>query len=425
MSKLKYSFFILAIAEFIYNISSYIINMGLGRMLSVSSYGRYSLVVGFTTMIIILVGRGVPTAMAKRISEHIGDWKKIRSIRNASARIQFLIICTLTVIFYFSSPLIAHAFNDITLTPLFRISAFVIPAFALSSFHVLYFNGLKFFKAMTIMKMTRGVFRIVWILGLAYTLKLEGALFGSIIAPLSVFCVALVIEYLFIKKNTTNPIKKLEKYPWKNIISYASGFIVFLVFYEFYIRFDMYIIKSLTGSDYYTGLYNAAFTVALIPYFVMFALTFILFPTMSELTKKKDFTNIKKTLVHVLTFLFSLLIPAVIIMAIMPEFLITFFFGQKFIAAAPLIPLMTGATIFITIFYVLASVFNGADMTRVPAIITAIALICGFSANMIYLPIFGITATAIIFSCTATFMGLTSLVMMYITFFRKHTKNKK
>jgi len=48
MSKLKTSFIILVIAEFIYNISSYIVNMGLGRMLGVADYGRYSLVIGFT-----------------------------------------------------------------------------------------------------------------------------------------------------------------------------------------------------------------------------------------------------------------------------------------------------------------------------------------------------------------------------------------
>ena len=422
MSKFKYSFIILAAAEFIYNISSYVINMSLGRMLGVADYGRYSLVIGFTTMIIILVGRGIPTAMAKRISEHLGNWKKIRAIRHSAAQIQLLIIGSLTLLFYLAAPLIAAIFNDQTLTPLFRISAFVIPAFAISSFHVLYFNGLKFFKAMTVMKIARGIFRIGWILGLAYTLQLKGALYGAILAPLSVFCVAMLIEYFFIKNGEKPPEKIAKKYPWKKIISYAGGFILFLAFYELYIRFDMYLIKSLTGSDHNTGLYNAAFTVALIPYYVMFALTFILFPTMSELTKKKDFANIRDVLKKVLVFLFVLLIPAAAIMSLMPEFLITLFFGEKFIDAAPLIPLMAGATIFGTVFYVLASVFNGADMTRIPTTITAIGLLCGATANYIYLPIYGISATAIIFSSTATFMGITALFIAYATFFKPRTK---
>ncbi len=422
MSKLKSSFLILVIAEFIYNISSYVINMGLGRMLGVAHYGRYSLVIGFTTMIILLVGRGVPTAMMKRISENIGDWNKIRAIRKSSAHLQLIIIIALTAIFYILAPVIANVFNDSSLTPLFRISAFVIPAFALSSFHVLYFNGLKYFKAMTAMKIARGIFRILWIVGLAYFLRLDGAIYGSILAPLSVFIVAMIIEYFFIQKVETRLIASTPKYPYKKILTYAGGFILFLIFYEFYIRADMFLIKTITGSDVNTGLYNAAFTIALIPYYVMFALTFILFPTMSDLVKKKDFINVQSILKKVLLFLFAILIPSAIIMSLIPEFLITIFFGADFIAAANLIPLLLGGTVFVTIFFVLASVFNGAGMTRIPALITALALCGGITANIYYLPLYGISATAIIFSCTATFMGLSAIFMTYIKFYKPYQK---
>ncbi len=418
MSKLKTSFIILVIAEFIYNISSYVVNMGLGRMLGVADYGRYSLVIGFTTMIILLAGRSIPTAMMKRISENLGNWPRIRAIRRSAAFLQIIIITSLTIIFYILAPLIAQAFNDATLTPLFKISALVIPAFAISSFHVLYFNGLKYFKAMTAMKIARGIFRIAWIVGLAYLVGLDGALYGSILAPLSVFVVALIIEALFIKEEESAHTHKKETYSYKKIIAYAGGFILFLAFYEFYIRADMYLIKAITGSDINTGLYTAAFTIALIPYYVMFALTFILFPTMSDLAKKKDHAQIQAILKKVIIFLFAILVPSAIIMSLMPEFLITLFLGDKFIAAAHLIPLRTGGTIFITIFFVLASVFNGADMTRIPASITAVALTGGIIANIHFLPMYGTSATAIIFSCTATFMGLTALFFMYTKFFK-------
>lgn len=422
MSHLKNSFLILAVAEFIYNISSYVINIGLGRMLGVAAFGRYSLIIGFTTMIIFLVSRGIPTAMNKRISENINKWNTIRAIRKISATIQTIIIVILTVAFYFLAPAFAALFHDSSLAPLFRISALIIPTFALSSFHVSYFNGLKFFKAMTAMKIARGIFRIVWILGLAYTLSLNGALYGSIFAPLSVYITAIIIEHFFIKKNGNTTQKKDIIYPWKKIISYAGTFMLFVLFYEFYIRSDMYIIKIITGSDVNTGLYNAAATIALIPYYVMFALTFILFPTISELTKQKDFIRIRAILKKVLLFLFATLIPMALIMAFTSNLLVSLFFGQKFIDAAPLIPLLVGGTIFSTIFYVLASVFNGADMNRIPIVITSIAIIGSISANIHFLPLYGISATAIIFSCTATFMGVSAIIAAYILFFTNKIK---
>ncbi len=436
--KLKTSFIILAVAEFTYNISSYVVNMGLGRMLGVADYGRYSLVIGFTTMIILLAGRSIPTAMMKRISENLGNWARIRAIRKSAAMLQIIIISSLTFIFFILAPFIAKGFSDASLTPLFRLSAFVIPAFAISSFHVLYFNGLKYFKAMTTMKIARGIFRIAWIVGLAYFIGLNGAIYGSILAPLSVFVVAIIIEMFFIKAEEDEHTQKVEthcnaslhdnkncnaskeKYSYKKILEFAGGFILFLVFYEFYIRADMYLIKAITHSDTNTGLYNAAFTIALIPYYVMFALTFILFPTMSNLAKKKDHAQIQDLLKKVILFLFAILIPSAIVMALMPEFLITMFFGDKFLPAAHLIPYLLGGTIFITIFFVLASVFNGANLTRIPASITAIALIGGISANIHFLPIYGLQATAITFSCTATFMGISALIFMYLKFFKNN-----
>ena len=139
---------------------------------------------------------------------------------------------------------------------------------------------------------------------------------------------------------------------------------------------------------------------------------------MSELTKKGDFTNVKNVLKKVIGFLFAILVPAAVIMALMPEFLVTIFFGEKFIEAAPLIPLMAGGTIFGTIFYVLASVFNGADMTRIPATIAAFAILFAITGNIIFLPTYGIMATAMIFSATSAFMGITALCITYTRFLK-------
>lgn len=418
MSKLKYSFIILAIAELIYNISSYVINIGLGRMLGVAAFGRYSLIIGFTTMIILLVSRGIPTAMNKRISENLDKWNTIRAIRKTSANIQTVIIATITVAFYLLAPVFAAIFHDPSLIPLFRISALIIPAFALSSFYVSYFNGLKYFKAMTAMKIARGIFRMLWILGFAYVFSLNGAFYGSILAPLSVYFIAVIIEHFFIKKFNDTTHKKEVIYPWKKILSYAGTFMLFVLFYEFYIRSDMYMIKIITGSDINTGLYNAAVTIALIPYYVMFAITFILFPTMSELTKQKDFARIRILLTKVIIFLFATLVPIAITMSLTSHMLITIFFGHKFIDAAPLIPLLVGGTVFSTIFYVLTSVFNGADMNRIPIAITTIAIIGSVTANIHFLPLYGISATAMIFSSTASFMGISSMIVAYLTFFK-------
>ncbi len=411
MSLLKSTIWLIA-AEIVFTLSGYIINAGLGRLLGPADYGRYSLVIGFTTMLLIFIGRSVPTAMAKRLSEHANDNLTQRAIVRTAAVIQSGVIIALTTLFYLAAPLIARAFGDPSLTPLFTLSALIIPAFALSSFHVLFFNGTKRFGAMTVLKMSRGLFRMLWILALAYYFNLTGALTGAIIAPLCVFGVALLIDAFWTPRATVQrkmPTQHVFAYSPRKILSYAGGFMLFTLFYEFYVRTDIYLIKAILGDDAATGIYSAAMTVALIPYYLLFAVAFMLFPTISERTKDGITTDATALIRTVLRFLLILIAPITALLAIFAQPLTTLFFGTSFTASAALVPLMAGGTLFGTFFYVFAAVLNGAGHTRTTAAITATAITASIAANLVFLPRYGISATALVFSTTSCFMGATML----------------
>ncbi len=407
----------LIFAEIIFTLSGYIVSAGLGRLLGPADYGRYSIVIGLTTMVIIFVGRSIPTAMAKRLSEHKQDATTAHAIIRTAAIIQLVLIATLTIVFYSAAPLIAHLLGDYTLVPLFHLSALIIPAFALSSFHVLIFNGYKRFGAMAALKMSRGLFRVAWILGLAFYFGVKGALSGAIIAPLCVFGIALIIDSIhpLHEKKTKKHSLFSFPYPPQKILSYAGGFMLFTLFYEFYVRTDIYLIKALLKSDMATGIYSAAMTISLIPYYLFFALTFMLFPTISERTKT---LNVKAAslIKAVLRFVFLLIMPSAILITFFAQPLVTLFFGEAFASSAALVPLMIGGTVFGAFFYILAAVFNGAGYTYITASIAASAVVISISANMIFLPHYGITATALIFSLTSFLMGSASLLLTYKIF---------
>ncbi len=421
---LTLSFIFLIFAEFVYNISSYVIKFGLGHTLGVAEYGRYSIVLSFTTMLIVLAGRGIPTAMTKRISEQLRDWDKILGIKKTSAKLQLVIIFSITIIFFFSAPLIANAFGDSSLTNLFRLSSLLIPSFALSSFHVAYFNGLKAFGMMTALKSSRGIFRGIFIVTGAFFYGLHGAIIGAILSPLAVYLVAITLEKFYIKKPTNT---KISYYNSKDIMSYAYKFIVFLFFYEFFTRIDIYLIKSLLHDDRLTGLYDSAITTALIPFYAVFALTFVLFPTMSKLTSNNEIQKIRKLLLRIFIFLILSLSSASTILFFFPDFIITLLFGSNFSEASTLIPFMIGGTFFGTIFYIFASVLNGSGYTKITSSIVAIALTISTIANTLFLPIYGTIATALIFSMTSTLMGISILFFVYLKFFKStsHTNFQK
>lgn len=187
MSSLLRASIWLTLAELTFNLSGYVIHSFLGRFLGPAEYGRFSLVITLTTMIVILIGRGVPIAMSKYLSEFLDDKGQALTIRRRAAFIQFILVATITLIYFFLAPVFAKLLGDETLTPLFRISSLIIPTFALASFYIYYFNGLQEFGKQSILKFVRSIAKVGFILGLGYYFKTTGAIIGQALAPLSVF----------------------------------------------------------------------------------------------------------------------------------------------------------------------------------------------------------------------------------------------
>ncbi len=406
-----HSFLFLAFAEVVFNIANYILQIGQARLLGEVDYGRVTLVVGFITMLTILVGRGVPTAMSKRLSEYANDLPMIKAIRAKAAFLQFFIIIVVTSIIFLSSPLLATAFKDATLTPLFRLASFMIPAFALSAFYVQYFNGLKDFTGMGILKIGRGIFRVSFILLGAYFYGIIGAIIGAIIAPLTLSFVGYFIDR--IRHHDLHKTRTQTAFPKKHLLNYAGSFMIFLFLYEFFVRTDLYLIKFFTQNDALVGYYNAALSLALIPYYLMFALSLLLFPTISTLSKQQNRQEIRTLLTNVLRFLWIFLLPIAVLFALYAPQIVSLLFGARFLPSAELLPLMLGGTVFGTFFYVLTGVLNGANHTRISATIVAVGIFSSIVLNSYFLPRYGIVATALLFSFTTTLLGVLSLSIIY------------
>jgi stage V sporulation protein B len=394
------SFFWVTLSEIIYNLSAYVIHSGMGRILGPADYGRYGLVVTLTTMVVVLIGQGVPTAMAKYLGE-IYDTKLglIPVIKKQTAKVQFVLIGSVTVIFFLLSPVIARILGDPSLTNLFRISSLVIPAFALASFYFYYYTGLHRFKTQAWLKTIRSVARLGFILGLAlyfkkYGLALEGAIAGYIFAPFFVYLAA----------NFFDPYKKLKPegiFDWRKLLQYAWPMTLFLIAYEFLITIDLYLVKGILRDDRLAGLYNGAITVGRIPYFLFYALTIIILPTVSKSTSSENHSETKKLVSQSLRLMVMFLLPISILMSVYSAPILQIFYGKKFIdAAGPMSILMSGVA-FLTIFYVMAFALNGAGRVKAPMWIAFAGLAVNVALSYILIQKYALVGAAAATSITS------------------------
>lgn len=414
MSTFSRSIFWLSLSEIIFNVAGYVIHSAMGRILGPSDYGRFGLVVTLTTMVIVLIGNGIPTAMSKYLSEAFEAMpEKIYGIKRAAARLQIVLMGSVTIIFFFMAPILASLLNDPNLTPLFRLSSLIIPAFAAASFNAFFFTGLHFFKIQALLKISRALARILFITLFGYYFGVQGAISGYIAAPFVVFIIGLIIERLTVKRQfpEAHATRATSVFPTRTIFAFAWPVTLFLLFYEFILTLDLYFVKAMLGSDYLTGIYNAAITVGRIPYYLFYALALIMIPTISKMNAERAPQETTHFLTKALRLLVLLLFPMIaLLVAFAPE-LLTFFYGNRFLEATQTMQIYSIGVGFLTIFYILAFALNGAGQSRVPMKLTLVGVFGIILLNLYFIPRYQIVGAALATTLVAAILMI--LVLMY------------
>ncbi len=399
MKKFSSALVWLTCSEIIFNLAGYVIQSAVGRILGPADYGRYSLIVTLTTMIIILIGNGIPTAMSKYLSEIFESApEKILGIKHQTIRLQAILMSGVAILFFLSAPLLARALNDPTLTPLFQLSSLIIPAFAAASFYFSYYTGLHFFRLQAMLKTLRALGRVVFIIGFAYFFGVQGAVAGYIAAPLFVFAVALVCD-VFITHRYFPQVKQAKEehipFPIKTILAYAGPLTLFLLFYEFILTLDLYFVKSLLGSDYLTGIYNAAITAGRIPYYLFYALTIILLPAISKTTAERNIQETTSLVNKSLRLMILLLFPMVALLMFYAPQILHLFYGSQYAAAAAPMQIYALGVGFLTVFYVLSFALNGAGLVKIPMKLAFFGFLGMIALNYLLIPSFDLIGAAL------------------------------
>jgi stage V sporulation protein B len=301
--------------------------------------------------------------------------------------------------------------RDASLTPLFQISAFIIPGFALASFYFYYYTGLHYFRLQAFLKTFRALARIIFIIGFGYLWGVEGAVSGYIAAPLAVFLVASL--YDFFKVSPTLPAAEQGySLPKKELLTYAWPFTLFLIFYELVLTADLYFVKALLQSDYLTGLYNAAITVGRIPYYLFYALTIILLPAIAKAKTNISAEETQKLIHKTLALIYVLLLPMVSLLFIYSKEVIEFFYGQKYLGAIPAFEIFIFGAGFLTVFYVLAFALHGAGRVMIPMLLSFVGIVILSVLNFQLIPPYGLVGAAS--AVTATSFLLALIILYFI-----------
>lgn len=404
----------LSLSELIFNLSGYLIHAVLGRVLGPAEYGRYGLIVTFSTMIVVLLSRGIPIAMSKYLGETGGKKSRLADIlliRNTGWKTQIAVIAVITLAYYLLAPFFAWIVRDPSLTPLIRLSTLIVPAFSLATFYVYYFVGIQQFTKQAFLKISRALLKVFLIIAGAIWMATPGAILGHALAPFLIFIIGYFTDpYRKIKQtNLSQPIIRLD---WKKMFVFAGPITFFMIFYEVMITADIYMVKGILRNDTLTGYYNGALNIGRLPYNAFYFLTLILLPKISEVTTAGAKQAASRLLRKTMRFVFMLLFPTIALLSAWAPALVNFLYGEQFISAArPLCFLALGMG-FYTIFYILAFVLNGAGKNKTPMVSACIGMILNIVLSFFLIKKYSLVGAAWANNISA---GIIMLWTIYVT----------
>jgi O-antigen/teichoic acid export membrane protein len=376
----------LLIANFVFYLSGYIIHFGLGRILEPELYGVYGIVVVLITVIGTALALGIQQAVTKFVSE---DERLAERIKRSALKVQAVFSLLIFAVCFLFAEQIANFFHDSSLTPYIRIIAFV-PLFTIpSSVFIGYLNGLREFGKQAKIISLRGITKVIIIFTLVFLgFSLTGAIAGFTFSSLIILIIC--IYYAGFKKPEGS-------FQSNRIIKFAIPLTVFSLITNLLVFIDLFAVKILSPvaiASIQTGYYTAASNIARIPYYLLNALYFVLFPLISKSTFNQDTEQTERYINKSLRYILMFLVPVVFLVSSTSKELISLLYSSKYLAGGPALSILVFGLGFFTLFMILTAIISGSGKPKVAMLVSIFIVMIDIALNIALIPRYQLVGAA-------------------------------
>ncbi|PIN99061.1 MAG: hypothetical protein COT90_01455 [Candidatus Diapherotrites archaeon CG10_big_fil_rev_8_21_14_0_10_31_34] len=381
---LLFGTFSLFIANIVYMLSGYGVNIFLAKTLGAANYGIYAITISLVSLISILFISGSQGAISLLISQKKNN---AESIKKSGIKLNLFIGVLVFIVYYLCADLIAIGLNDSSIALYIKISSIMIPIFFLYPVFLGYFNGLQKYNKQSLVTISYSITKFATIIFLVLSgFSLFGAIIGFALAPLA----AIVMGAYLSEKN-----KAKKSFEYLKILKLAIPITVFSFLFESAFTFGLFSVKALLIENGLTGLYNAALQTSRLPYYLTMALAGALFPIISESFSNNKKNELKMHLKKSLKYFIIFILPLSIILSLFSKQILKIFFGNEFILASESLFWLAISSIFVSLFYIFCVVLIAMNKEKETALISVIVLVVSVILNFLLIPVIGIKGASI------------------------------
>jgi stage V sporulation protein B len=383
------------------------IEFALARVLGADRYGSYR----FVNSVVSPVNNVMVTGTIQAVSrDTTADLSKAEQVKATGLRMHLFIGLPLAVIFGLGAPLWAHLAHDAAKTKLLAMSAVIALSYAFYAVLVGAANGARQFHKQAGLDMTFATMRAIAVVGGAAGLGVVGAIGGWIVASVIIFGLAAI--WVGLPKSKPTDVRPMARY--------LAGVATYLILVNLLMTVDSFLLKRLSAewltshgvtdehvvsdySDGRVGYYGAVQLIARLPYQLMLAVTFVIFPLVSQATfsdqKERAQSYVRTTLRYSLIFASAMAVA----MAALPDRLlrVPFLPEYGFFGGQALATLAIGHVGF-AIFAIAGTILNSAGYTREPVLVAAVTLLALVVGLWVAIPQFSNTEDVLMACGAAT-----------------------
>ncbi len=373
---------------FFYNLTDrlfyFIFFVLIAKNFAVSQYGELVTIFTLCSVISTIFDLGVSNHLQREISRNI---KNKNLLFNLAFRLNLFLVlpyAAFSLIFYFSF------INN--LLPVFLIVISI--NFLISQINICNkaLSGIKNFKYQFVSSFFPKIIFIIIYIILVYIAK---AGITTLLLSLAIFLILNLISVLYFSSKEGLYLIKVNEYnsSYKSFLKLSLPLGAAIIINLLYDKIDLLLIARLTDFNE-AGFYNAAYSIFKAS---TLGFTFILNRGFTEFSELSDNRILLKSFIFKYSKVISIICLCLsLILFFIPDVFINLFYSTKFAESGYILKILSIALIGLGLNNLLGTVLNGRGEYKAVMIITLSMLLINILLNLVYIPMYGIKAAAII-----------------------------
>jgi stage V sporulation protein B len=308
-------------------------------------------------------------------------------------RLQVVLSGALAALFFGAAPQIAALLNDPALIPLLRISAVIPFAYASYAAMIGYANGLRQFGRQAGFDIAFSFFKLSLMLVLAAMgWQALGAITGFSAASVLILLAAWAVIGRSARRQGVADVSPSD------ILRYEATVMGHVAFTNLLMQLDLLMLKALyvaAAASVAAGIYGAAAKLAQIPYSVLVALNFLIFPLIARSTTQSDARETAVYIRQAIRLGIALSVGPAVVLAVLSDKAIPLVFGSGYGDAAPALAILAFGYVLFSLLTLNATIINSSGKPGISLAITGVTVALQATFAWELIPRYGVVGAAI------------------------------